>query len=74
MYLLAYTLRFFPGISGDTTEKHHYEVLDTIEKARQSAGSMMRRHPNIFDRYAISQIVETSQPEWRRTRSMEIED
>jgi hypothetical protein len=74
MYLLAYTLRYFPGISGDTTEKHHYEVFDSIEKARASAGSMMRRHPNIFDRYAISQIVETSQPEWRRTRSMEIED
>lgn len=74
MYLLAYTLRYFPGISGDITEKHHYEVFDSVEKARDNAASMMRRHPNIFDRYAISQIVETSQPEWRRTRSMGIED
>lgn len=74
MYMVAYTLRFDPGTSGQPTTTDKYEIVPTIEDARRLVQQVMSINADIFYCYGIAQIVESSQPHWQNVQPMGLED
>jgi len=74
MLIINHTLRYEKsGIGQEPTFIDNYQLCDTMDEARQIVTGLISRHENL-QFYAISQVIESSEPHWVGEPVMGIED
>jgi hypothetical protein len=74
MLIVNHTLRFEPsGFGEEPAFVDSYQLCDTMDEARQIVTGLISRHENLHT-YAISQVIESSEPHWVGSEIMELEN
>lgn len=73
MLIVSHTLMRNDSI-GNTRYVDNYQLVDTLEEARQAVTQIISWHGDYLHCYAISQVIEASEPHWANVKPMGIKD
>jgi hypothetical protein len=73
MLIVSHTLMRNDSI-GNKTYTDNYQLVDTLEEARQAVTQIISLHGDELHCYAISQVIEASEPHWANVKPMGIKD
>lgn len=73
MLIVSHTLKRNDSI-GNSTYTDNYQLVDTLEEARAAVTQIISLHGGELYCYAISQVIEASEPHWANVKPMGIKD
>jgi selenocysteine lyase/cysteine desulfurase len=73
MLIVNHTLKRNDSI-GNATYTDNFQLVDTLEEARQAVTQIISLHGDELFCYAISQVIEASEPHWANVKPMGIKD
>ena len=73
MLIVSHTLKRNDSI-GNASYVDNYQLVDTLEEARQAVTQIISLHGDELHCYAISQVIEASEPHWANVKPMGIKD
>ena len=73
MLIVSHTLIRNDSI-GNTRYVDDYQLVDTLEEARKAVSLIISLHGDYLHCYAISQVIEASEPHWANVKPMGIKD
>ena len=73
MLIVSHTVKRNDSI-GNSTYTDNYQLVDTLEEARAAVTQIISLHGGELYCYAISQVIEDSEPHWANVKPMGIKD